>query len=175
MAGKEPCGSLYRIDADLSVTPLIPGIRCSNGLAWFPSRNAMYYIDTPTKNVDQLDWDAATGAISNRRPAHTIEPGIGGPDGMCIDSAGNLWVALWGGRRVRCVDPTSGKVIEEIAVPSNAVTSCCFGGDDLKTLYITTARIGVKEDAAGDQPNAGGIFSVRLHTPGLPTVPFKIA
>lgn len=169
--GARQLGSLYRIDGDLSVKTVIDKINLSNGLAWDVPRKTMYYIDTPTKTIDALDYDPATSEISNRRTIHTLEPGIGGPDGMCIDSAGTLYVALWGGRRVRCIDG-SGNIVREIAVPAHATSSCCFGDDDLKTLYITTARLGEGGDTI-THPHAGGIFSMRLDVAGLPTVPFR--
>ncbi len=172
--GAKHLGSLYRVDGDMGVTTAIDKISLSNGLAWDVARRTMYYIDTPTKQIDAIDYDAATSEISNRRTIHKIEDGIGGPDGMCIDSAGNLWVALWGGRRVRCVDPTHSQVVTEIPVPANAASSCCFGGDDLKTLYITTAKLGEGSDSS-THPHAGSIFAVRLDVPGLATVPFKFA
>lgn len=171
--GGKHLGSLYRVDGDLSLHTVIERVHLSNGLGWDLSRRTMYYIDTPTRTIDALDYDPATSQISNRRTIHTIEPGIGGPDGMCVDSAGTLYVALWGGRRVRCLDHT-GRIVQEISVAANAVSSCCFGCDDLRTLYITTARQGEGKDTT-THPHAGGIFAVRVDVPGLPTVPFKFA
>jgi sugar lactone lactonase YvrE len=165
--------ALYRMDRDLSVRSLIQGVTVSNGLAWDPARRTMYYIDTQTNRVDAFDWISATGAIANRRPAVEFLDAPGQPDGMCIDREGNLWVALWGGGCVQRVDPRTGELLGRVTVPAELVTSCCFGGPDLKDLYITTARIGLSANELERQPGAGDIFHVRSEVPGLPCDLFR--
>ncbi len=93
----------YKLDTDVTVSQLFGGVGTSNGLAWSPDNTKMYYIDTPTRRVDVFDYDLDSGAISNRRPAYDLnwDGNLGGsPDGMTIDSLGNLWVATWGGSKV---------------------------------------------------------------------------
>jgi sugar lactone lactonase YvrE len=127
----------------------------------------MFYIDSPTRRVDAFAFDPASGAITNRRTIVQIDAAF--PDGMCIDADGNLWVALWAGWGVACFDPRDGRQLARVEVPVSDVTSCCFGGEQLDELYITTASRDL--DAAGRerQPEAGGIFRVRPGVPGLRT------
>lgn len=161
-------GTLYRIDADGRVVPMVRKISISNGLAWSADGATMYYVDSPTRRVDAFDFDLATGAISGRRTVIRITDGF--PDGMCVDSAGNLWIALWGGWCVACHDPRTGARLAEVRLPVEAVTSCCF--DDADGLWITTASRDL--DAAGHQaqPLAGGIFHARVGITGPPLCPF---
>src|SRR5699024_49293 len=97
MNNSENGGSLYRIDTNHKVTPMIRQVRMSNGLAWSPNNKTMYYIDTPTKQIDAFDFNPDTGEIKNKRTVVTIPESEGVPDGMTIDEEGNLWVAQWGG------------------------------------------------------------------------------
>jgi sugar lactone lactonase YvrE len=154
-------GSLYRVAAEGRIDRMVENITISNGLAWSADDRVMYYIDTPTRCVDAFDFDSATGAISNRRAVIRIPDGMGYPDGMCIDAEGKLWVALWAGHCVTRWDPASGALLGKIPVPVRDVTSCCFGGQALDELYITTASRDL--DAAGRKamPLAGGIFRVK--------------
>lgn len=163
-------GSLYRLDADLSCRKMLAGVSISNGLAWSPDQRTMYYTDTSTGTVDAFDYDLASGDIANRRPIVRIAEG--GPDGMTVDAQGNLWVAQWNGWQVGCYDPISGKKLEEIAVPAAQTASCAFGGPNLDTLYISTAREGFTGDRALREPLAGSLFAVKPGVRGLPAADF---
>lgn len=163
-------GALYRLDADLSCHTMVTDVSISNGLAWSPDQHTMYYADTMTGTVDAFDYDVATGDIANRRPIVRIAEG--GPDGMAVDAKGNLWVAQWGGWQVGCYDPATGKKIEEIAVPAAQTASCAFGGAELNTLYITTAREGFSGDRVLREPLAGSLFAVKPGVRGLPAMDF---
>jgi sugar lactone lactonase YvrE len=167
-----PSGSLYRLDTNLQANHMFDGVTVSNGLAWSPDHRTMYYIDTPTKFVVAFDYDKASGAIANRREVVRIPDGEGMPDGMTIDADGNLWVAHWGGWCVSHWNPATGKLLGKLAVPAAQVTSCCFGGPELDTLYITSARIGISEDELSKQPLAGGLFRTRPGVRGTPTEAF---
>ena len=92
---------------------------------------------------------------------------------MCIDEEDMLWVAHWGGNCVRRWNPFTGKAIDKIDVPAPHVTSCCFGGENLKTLYITTARSGLSQQQHKDFPLSGGLFSIDLNIKGTPINYFK--
>lgn len=151
--------ALYRLDPSGEVTLQVPGVAISNGLDWSPDLATMYYIDTPTRRVDAFDYDKATGAISNRRPFLHIEEDVGWPDGMTVDAAGNLWVALWGGSAVRCYSP-QGKLEGIVRVPAVQSSSCAFGGPDLADLYITSARTGLAENVLEENPTNGSLFVV---------------
>ncbi len=156
-------GSLYRLDPDGRVHKVLDHVSISNGIAWSPDGNIVYYIDSPTQRVDAFDYDPS-GALSARRTVFRIPPEEGTPDGMTVDSEGNLWVALWGGGAVHCYSP-EGRLREQIAVPATQVTACTFGGPDLDELYITTSRQTVPR---GTQPEAGALFRARPGVRGLP-------
>jgi sugar lactone lactonase YvrE len=163
-------GSLYRLDPDRSVERMLDGVTTSNGLAWSADDRTMYYIDTATGGVDAFDYDAGTGSIANRRRFVDV-PGPGMPDGMTIDEAGCLWVALWRGSAVHRYRP-DGSLDRVVDIPCELVTSCAFGGPDLDELFITSAREGLDERALADQPLAGSLFRCRPGVRGLPTVAF---
>lgn len=174
MDGEPERGALYRVDPDRSCRKLLEGVSISNGLAWSPELAAMYYIDTGTRRVDVFDWDAGTGDIRNRRPAYEFDESQGFPDGMCIDTNGNLWIAMWGGGCVLCIDPRTGKLVTRVEVPACYVTSCCFGGPELQVLFITTARQGQPPGTPDDKPGAGLVFHARPGATGLPCVSFGL-
>jgi len=164
-------GALYRLDPGLGVNTIVPGVTISNGLDWTLDGQAMYYVDTPTGRIDLFDFDPLTGAIANRRPFVEIPPSAGSPDGMTVDSAGNIWLALWGGSAVRCYSP-QGLLERVVEVPASQVTSCAFGGPDLADLYITSARGGLTPEQLERQPHAGSVFRVRPGVSGRPANSF---
>ncbi|MCW1306192.1 MAG: SMP-30/gluconolactonase/LRE family protein [Candidatus Parvarchaeota archaeon] len=166
---KEPTGSLYCLEPDHSIRTLLTNVTISNGIAWSPDNRIMYYIDSPTKRVDAFDYDVESGTISNRRTVVEIPDNSGVPDGMTSDSEGMLWVAHWGGWQVSRWDPYIGKQIDTIHVPAEMISSCVFGGDNLDELYITTARRGLSKKDLRKQPNAGGIFRIKVNVKGMPT------
>ena len=167
LVGAKNAGALYRLDADSTIHKMIDGVGISNGIVWSADKSKMYYIDTPTRKVMGYDYDNETGDISNPKVAVEIPDGIGYPDGMTIDKKDNLWVALWGGSAVACFNPENGELLRKIEVPAKNVTSCAFGGDDLETLYITTARESTSDEDLERFPHAGGVFKVRPGVKGV--------
>ncbi|WP_166240322.1 SMP-30/gluconolactonase/LRE family protein [Paenibacillus turpanensis] len=165
-------GALYRLDQDLNCSKMVDGVTISNGLAWSSDSTVLYYIDTPTRQVDAFTFDSSTGELSDRRTVIDFCDEEGFPDGMTIDAEGMLWIAHWGGWQVSRWNPVSGKCLDRIKVPAAQVTSCTFGGTDLKTLYITTAAIGLSEADHREQPHAGGLFAVQMNVRGTDTHPF---
>ena len=153
-------GTLYRLDPDHSIATIIAGVTISNGIGWGPDGATMYYIDSPTRRVDVLDYDPATGEISGRRPFAGLDAGDAVPDGLAVDAEGGVWVALWDGGAVLRFGP-DGRLRQSLELPVPRVTSCAFGGPDLATLYITTA--------AGPGSSGGELFSVRPGVAGLVT------
>lgn len=135
------------------------GYTIPNGLAWSRDGSLFYHIDTATGCIDVYDIDGTDhGKISGRRCAVQVEEQDGSPDGMCMDTEGNLWTAMWGGGKVICFHPETGKKLAEILVPAKHVSCVTFGDRDLKTLYITTAK-----DEMGQ---GGGLYSVRMPVAG---------
>ena len=157
----KPSGSLYCLEPSRTVRHMFDGVSCSNGIAWSGDAKTMYYIDTMTRGIDAFDFDLTHGEIRNRRKIVTIPEEAGFPDGMTIDTENNLWVGHWGGARVSCWDPHSGKELERIELPVSQVTACWFGGANLDELYITTAREGMDASALAEQPLAGGLFRAK--------------
>lgn len=151
--------SVYRLDPDGSTRTALTGVTISNGLQWSLDGTLAYYIDTPTRRVDVFDVDPVDGSLNDRRPLVRLADDVTGyPDGMTIDAEGGLWVALWGGGEIRRFDP-SGALTEIVDVPGVTHTSAAaFGGPDLDTLYITSSRQHLADDA---EPQAGAVFAVR--------------
>jgi sugar lactone lactonase YvrE len=161
-------GILYVVGPDGVPMPRVPKVTISNGLAWSPEGDILYFIDSATRRVDAFDFNGASASISNRRTVIRLEDGL--PDGMAIDHAGNLWVALWGGWKVACHDPRTGRRLAEVTLPVEAVTSCCFGEGD--ALWITTASRDLDAAGRAAQPLAGGVFRAHVGIGGPPVIPF---
>ncbi|MHB8899350.1 MAG: SMP-30/gluconolactonase/LRE family protein [Thermoguttaceae bacterium] len=165
-------GSFYVLETDGTTRRLFGNVTTSNGLGWSPDGRTMYYIDTPTLLVEAFDFDENSGQINNRRTVVRFPDGVGRPDGMTVDAEGMLWVAHWDGGRVTRWDPSAGRLLRTVYVPADRVTCPAFGGRELDTLYITTARFGLDDEAIGRQPHAGGLFGIRPGVSGLPSYEF---
>jgi len=168
---RSPLGALYRVDADLSVTTVLTGTTISNGLGWSPSGQDFYFIDSPTRRVDVFDFDPETGALETRRPLAAVESEGAVPDGMNVDAEGGVWVALHGGWGLRRYSP-EGEISAVVDLPVARVTSCCFGGPELRDLYVTTRREGLGAADAAAQPLAGALLRLDVGVAGLPTHAF---
>lgn len=158
--------SLYVIDANGHITESNRGLTISNGLAWNKQATTMYTIDTPSRNIMAYPFSEGTTKLTEGDVVFDFTGMDGSPDGMTIDSEDRLWVALWGGGRVVCIDPKQKEIVDHISLPVTNVTSCTFGGTDLKTLYITTASTGLSEKQKQQEPLAGSLFSCRLSVAG---------
>jgi sugar lactone lactonase YvrE len=172
MAEREANGSLYSLTPDKQIIKLLGGIRISNGLAWSPDYKTLYYIDTPTREVKAFDYDLQTGQISNMRVAFYVPEELGWPDGMTSDTEGNLWIAMWGGAQVTRWDPNQARLLEQVKVPAQNVTSCVFGGKDMTELYITSARTSMDEGGLARFPKSGGLFKLGTNVRGMSTFEF---
>jgi sugar lactone lactonase YvrE len=160
-------GALYRLDPDGTTTVVLSGVTISNGLAWAPSGDMVYYVDSLTERIDAFDYDPATGAFSNRHPLVEIPRERGLPDGLTVDAAGGIWAALYGGSAVHRYVP-EGTLDMVVELPVRNVTSCAFGGPGLEDLYITTSRHGL---ADGEEREAGSLYCV---TPGMNGQPTRL-
>lgn len=164
--------TLYRFDPT-GPTPVLPGLTIANGTGWSPDGTRMYFVDTPTRRVDVLDYDVATGEATDRRPFVTVDS-AGAPDGLTVDSHGCVWVALWGGSAVHRYDP-EGRLVETVTFPVTQVSSVCFGGPSLTDLYVTSAAHLLDPAQLAQQPLAGAAFVVATDVRGLPTVPVDVS
>ncbi len=169
---KAPTGALYRFDADGQCTRHDDGFEVTNGPTWSGDGRTMYFNNTAINTMYAYDFDMEAGAVSNKRVWHRFPKGDGLPDGMTTDAAGRLWIAHWDGACVTCHDPVSAAELCRIALPASNVTDCAFGGADLQTLYITTARNSRTEAQLKSEPLAGGLFAVRIDSPGVPAALF---
>ncbi|KAG5341758.1 RGN protein, partial [Acromyrmex charruanus] len=155
-------GTLYRVDDDLEPKKKISPVTISNGLAWNIEDDTLYYIDSTPRQVAAYDYNPNNGTISNKRIVFDLNKTDlkGLPDGMTIDTDGNLWIALFGGSRVICVDPKTKKVLCKVEIPAENVTSVAFGGPLLDTLYVTTSGFNISAEQRQATPYAGAIFAV---------------
>lgn len=164
--------NLWCLDRDLTCRRMLGCVTTSNGIVWTSDRRTMYYIDSYTWRVDALDYDLDSGAIAHRRPAVVVPREMGKPDGMAIDSEGMLWVAHYRGGRVCRWNPANGQLLRTLRLPVTLTTACALGGPALDDLYVTSARVGLSAEELAAQPLAGGIFRIRVDTPGVPAEEF---
>jgi len=164
-------GSLYRIDGDGAVHRMNGPIAVSNTFAWSPDDSTMYFGDS-AKGIYAYDFDAGRGTIANRRmfvPKDDRIPGF--PDGSTIDAEGYLWNCRYDGGGTVRIAP-DGAVDRWIDFSCRHVTSAIFGGDDLDTLYVTTAAFGLTDADLAGEPLAGGLFAIDTGVRGIAEVPF---
>jgi len=150
------------------------GLTISNGLDWSPDLKWFYLSDSVPRVIWRYSYDAATGRISNRQlfADGSVAPGV--PDGLAVDAEGCVWSARWGGSQLVRLSP-SGEVLGRVAFPVSRVSSCVFGGPDLKTLFVTTAREDLTPAEHRAEVLAGSIFSLPVDVPGQPTRLFPVA
>ncbi|MBN1777802.1 MAG: SMP-30/gluconolactonase/LRE family protein [Clostridiales bacterium] len=163
-------GYFWCLDTDGTIRTALTGVTTSNGLAWSADDAMLYYIDSMTHTVRAFPFDLERGALGEGRVCVEVPSEYGLPDGMTIDREGMLWIAQWEGSAVRRYDPRTGKCYGMVPVPASRVTCCCFGGDTLDTLYITTARVDTDVHA---EPLAGGIFRADVGTGGYEAFPYR--
>lgn len=162
----QSAGSLYRIGSDLIPVLQLGSLTISNGMAWTEDHDTFYFIDTPTRQIRQFDFDLEAGEIRFRRVAVEVPADLGFPDGMCIDQEGMLWVAHYGGSGVFRWNPQTGELLDKIILPVPHVTSCCFGGEKLDHLLITTAQENLSPEQMKQHPQSGDVFLVKVSVPG---------
>jgi sugar lactone lactonase YvrE len=158
--GVREAGTLYRLDPDGSVRHMLAPVSTSNGIDWSPDGRRMYYVDTPLNRIDVFTFEPASGDICDRRTFVNVPAASGLPDGLVVDADGFVWLALWQGAAIHRYTP-SGRLHRVVNMPVALVTKCTFGGEALDELYITTARIGLHEEARSGPSPAGGVFRVR--------------
>ena len=160
---RSPTGALYRLDPDLSFHRMDEGVIISNGIGWSPDETILYYCDSG-RGIFAYDYDVETGSISNRRSFATFGESEGSPDGSAVDAEGFLWVAMAGGRQILRLAP-DGSVALKVPMTVDFPASVSFGGEGLKTLYITSM---VPFDDTPPGPDDGLVFAFEPGVAGLP-------
>jgi sugar lactone lactonase YvrE len=162
--GAATTGSLYRIERGRA-TRVVTGITIPNGPCWSPDGGTFYFADTVEGSMRA--YDVVDGELGDRRTF--VESGVlpGRPDGATVDAEGFVWSARYGGGGIARLDP-SGRVERFLRLPVSQVSSVMFGGDDLRTLYVTTSRQRMSEEALAREPLAGALLAVDAGVQGLP-------
>lgn len=167
LAKKTGDAKLYRLDPDLTLHEAFGPVTNSNGIVWSLDGKTVFYIDTPRKEVLAFDYES-DGHLRNLRSVISTAHHVSSPDGMTLDSDGNLWIAFCHGGCVICFDPKSGEELRRVDFPCAETTACAFGGPELKELYVTT---GINKNA--DEEHDGRLFVVRgLGVKGVPASAF---
>jgi sugar lactone lactonase YvrE len=171
-------GTLYRLDARPSdrrpvATPVLDGLTVSNGLGWSPDARTMWFADSADRYIRGFAYEPDDGTLGAHRQSIWLNDTAGKADGLCVDHEGYVWVALWAGSAVHRYAP-DGRLDTIVRVAASQVTSCAFGGPDGSVLFITTARVGLTEDALRHEPRAGGLFAVEPGVTGPPATPWRL-
>lgn len=161
-------GAFYRLKGGV-LTELFDGCGCSNGLDWTVDGTRMYYCDTIKQKIEVFDFDETSNHISNRRTFIDIPAEMGKPDGFCMDENNDIWLALWDGHSVLHIESTTGKVLSKLDVPAAKASCCCFAGEKLSDLIITTASLRDEEQ----YPLSGYSFKTRVGVNGKKTYRYK--
>jgi len=166
---KNPIGHIYALDKK-QFHQYDNHFTVTNGFVFSVDHQYFYMADSPARIIYRYQFDLETGILSDRKIFAKIPDDAGYPDGMAIDAEGYLWNCHFNGWRITRYTP-AGEVDRVIEVPTQAPTSCCFGGKDFKTLFITSAKRDVIN--LHEQPMAGAVFAVSVDTPGLPACSFS--
>ncbi|MET3896160.1 sugar lactone lactonase YvrE/DNA-binding IclR family transcriptional regulator [Devosia sp. UYZn731] len=159
-------GRLWRLDPDGRAFEMDRGFHVSNGMGWSPDDKTFYFADTAKQLIYAYDFDIDSGSIANRRVFISVPESEGKPDGLTVDAEGFVWAAHWDGWCVTRYDP-DGKVDRVINLPVPRPTSCVFGGPDMQTLFVTTARIRLSAAQLTEAPLSGSVFAIDTGIKGL--------
>jgi sugar lactone lactonase YvrE len=166
IAEERPIASLFRLDAQRTAEEMLQGFTVSNGVAWSLDNSKMYICDSPTRQIYQYEFDLNKGQLGRFKIFARIPEEEGFPDGLTVDGEDYVWSCHWDGWQVTRYKP-SGEVDSIIPMPVPRPTSCCFGGFDLKTLYITSASVGLSAAALTDAPLSGQLFALNMDVKGV--------
>ena len=167
----QPTGALYRLGHDGVLARADDSYIITNGPAISPDGRILYHTDTPLRRVYAFDL-REEGRLADKRVFLQLPEGSR-PDGMAVDCEGHLWIALFGAGRIERYT-AAGVLVGTVQFPCTNITKLAFGGDDLRTAYVTTAWKGLSEEQRGAQPLAGALFAFRVDTPGLPHHVFRL-
>lgn len=167
--------ALYRAEADGTVILVESGMTTCNSAAFSADGTMFCHADSPSHAVRAYDVDPVSGALTGRRILHRFPEGLGTPDGGWFDVEGCYWVALFGlsdgGGKVVRLSP-QGEILCTVEIPTHRTTMIGFGGEDMRTAYVTSARALMSDAELERHPHAGAIFSFRVEVPGVPAKPF---
>ena len=168
-----PTGALYCFGADgVGRRAADLGWVVTNGPTWSLDGHTLYMNNTLEQEIRAFDFEPASGTVSNPRPWLRFGPDDGLPDGMTTDADGRLWIAHWGAACVTCHDPQTARELLRIPLPASHITNVAFGGRDLRTLFITSARMGLSDAQQAAEPLAGALFAIDTDAIGLPAHTF---
>jgi sugar lactone lactonase YvrE len=162
-----PVGSLWRLDGSGAAAEMDTGVILANGIGFSPDDSVLYFTDFARRTVFAYDFDLESGALGERRTFITLDETDGLPDGLTVDADGHVWVAHWDGWCVTRHDP-NGREVGRIPFPVQRPTSVAFGGDDLSTLYVTSASMGLSEQELARAPLSGSLFALDTIHRGQP-------
>lgn len=165
---REPVGALYQLSAAGSLTRLLDGVRCANGLAVSPAGDRLHFTDTRLGVIRRFRYPPRGDSLDELEPLAGPDVAPGVPDGATIDAEGGYWSARLRGSCVVRLDP-AGRCTDRIELPVPGPTCVALGGPDLKRLHITTLRIGLSPDALAAAPLSGNLFATEVEIAGLPT------
>ncbi|GAA1575053.1 SMP-30/gluconolactonase/LRE family protein [Leucobacter aridicollis] len=161
----QPGGSLWRLrPIDSAPTECVTGVGMPNGIAFSPDLSTLYFVDSHEGTISSFEYDPVHHTVGQGRVLVSIDDGP--PDGISVDAAGSIWVALWSQGCLRRLE-LDGSWSQEILLPCRNVTSCEFGGDSLQTLYITSATAALDAQQRREQPQAGSVFGITLPVGGI--------
>ncbi len=170
-AGAKLTGAVYRLEPDWSCTRVLEGLGIPNTLAVSPDGRTLYIADSFHQTLYAHDLDPRTGALGYRHVLADTRGTPGTPDGSAVDAEGFIWNAQWGASRVVRYSPV-GEIDRVVEMPVSQPTKCAFGGPDLSTLYVTSARTGLADEQLEREPLAGSLFSFNPGVRGLALPPF---
>ena len=165
-------GALYRLDRNGHTELMLDDLTISNGLGWSPDGGTMYVADSAPGVIYVFSFDPEQGTISDQRVLVDVPSDVGSPDGLTVDAAGDLWVAIFGGGRVQRYSP-NGELRQELLLPAEQTTCCAFGGPGLNLLYVTTATEHWTDEQRRAEPSAGLVYRFTTEATGRPAAPFR--
>lgn len=164
----------YQIDNQWKFKTIFNNVGCSNGLCWSSDHRTIYYIDSNAMNLKCFEYIEDTGELRNGKIILEWPKAAGYLDGMTIDKENKLWIALWGGNGVIRFCPKQKKIISNVVVNAKHTSSVVFGGAKMKTIFITSARVGLTLDEIKKNPLEGAIFAFDTDTEGALNYPFLL-
>jgi sugar lactone lactonase YvrE len=167
-----PIAALYRLDPDLTLHEVVGDLIVSNGLAWTADGRTMFHSDSKGPVIWAYDYDPADGAATNRRVVARPTEQVGRPDGGATDVEGCYWSAGISAGVLNRWSP-DGRLDRTIPLPCSNPTAPCFGGPDMRTIFVTSLRHDLPADVLATKPLSGGIFAVRVDVPGVPIPRFR--